>query len=295
MDTTETEMTKTFRIGGKLEVSRMGYGAMRLTGQPGNFGRYPDWEGGKRLLQRAAELGVNFFDTALPYGPGASEQILAEALADRPVVIATKGGVDKPAPGQIVTDGRPATLRAHVDRSLSNLGRETIDLYQLHRVDPAVPLADSVGALAEMRKEGKLRFVGLSNVTLTQYEEARAVTSIESVQNRLNLAERGAMDLVAATARDGAAFIPYGPLGARPMEAGAPLADKTAPLASIARELGIKPGQLALSWLLHTAPNTIVIPATTSIAHLEENVAALGLDLPSDVMKTLEQSHEEDR
>ncbi|MEO0663486.1 MAG: aldo/keto reductase [Planctomycetota bacterium] len=259
----------TFRIGGELEVSRLGYGAMRLTGQPSNFGPYPDWEGGKALLRRAADLGVDFFDTALPYGPGHSERILGETIGDRPVVIATKGGVDKPAPGNIVTDGRPSTLRQHVERSLEALGRETIDLYQLHRVDPATPLEESVGELARLRESGKIRFVGLSNVSLEQYELAKSVTDIDSVQNRFNVAERGALEVVRATARDGAAFIPYGPLGANPMKHGAPLAGPSGALGEIAGELGVPAGQLALAWLLHVSPNTILIPSSTRIVHLE--------------------------
>ncbi len=269
----------TFRIGGELEVSRLGYGAMRLTGQPGNFGPYADWEGGKTLLRRAVELGVDFFDTALPYGPGHSERILAEALGDRGVVIATKGGVDKPAPGNIITDGRPETIRRHVDRSLAALDRDHIDLYQLHRVDPDTPLEDTVGELARLRESGKVRFLGLSNVSLEQYELAKSVTPIESVQNRFNVLERQAMELVRATARDGAAFIPYGPLGASPMKHGAPLADSSSALAEIGRELGVSAGQVALAWLLHVSSNTIVIPATTKVAHLEENVQALAVRL----------------
>ncbi len=139
---------------------------MRLTGQPGNFGPYADWKGGKALLRRAVELGVDFFDTALPYGPRHSERLLAEAVGDRPVVLATKGGVDKPEPGNIVTDGRPETIRQHVERSLSALGRDRIYLYQPHRVDPRVPLAETVGELARLREQGKVRYLGLSNVTL---------------------------------------------------------------------------------------------------------------------------------
>lgn len=282
----------TFRIGGELEVSRLGYGAMRLTGQPSNFGPYPDWEGGVALLRRAVELGVNFFDTALPYGPGHSERILAEAIGDQDVVIATKGGVDKPAPGNIVTDARPATIRQHVDRSLASLNREQIDLYQLHRVDPNTPLEETVGELARLRDAGKIRFIGLSNVSLEQYELAKSVTPIESVQNRFNAAELDSIDLVRATAADGAAFIPYGPLGAHPMKHGAPLAESSSVLGSLAEEIGVLPGQLALAWLLHISPNTIVIPATTKVAHLEQNVEALSIRLDPSHVETLLRTEE---
>jgi len=285
-------ISTSFRIGGELRVSRLGYGAMRLTGQPGNFGPYADWEGGKRLLRRAVELGVDFFDTALPYGPGHSERIIAEAIGDRAVVIATKGGVDKPQPGTIVTDGRPETIRAHVERSLAALGREHIDLYQLHRVDPRVPLVETVGELARLRDSGKIRFVGLSNVSIEQYRLAKTVTSIESVQNRFNVMDRGSIELVRATAADGAAFIPYGPLGANPMKPGAPLARSSSMLGDMAREMGVGSGQLALAWLLHVSPNTIVIPATTKLSHLEENVAALDIQLSADHLGRLQDTAE---
>ncbi|MEM9082100.1 MAG: aldo/keto reductase [Planctomycetota bacterium] len=279
--------TRTFRIGGQLEVSRVGYGAMRLTGQPSNFGPYPEWEDGVSLVRRAVDLGVDFFDTALPYGPGHSERLLAEALSGREAVIATKGGVDKPAPGNIITDGRPATLRNHVDRSLASLKSDRIDLYQLHRVDPDVPLQDSIGELARLRDEGKLRFLGLSNVNIEQYELAKTVTTIESVQNRFNVIERSSEALVRAAASDGAAFIPYGPLGAHPMKHGAPLAQDDGPLAAIAARHGVNAGQIALAWLLHIAPNTIVIPATTKVAHLELNVEAMSVRLSDSDMNTL--------
>ena len=208
------------------------------------------------------------------------------------MVIATKGGVDKPEPGNIITDGRPEVIRQHVERSLSALNRDQIDLYQLHRVDPNTPLEDTLGELARLRESGKIRFVGLSNVSLEQYELAKSVTSIESVQNRFNVAERGAMDLVRATVEDGAAFIPYGPLGANPMKHGAPLAETSSVLGGIAQELGIAPGTLALAWLLHVSPNTIVIPATTKISHLEENVAALSIRLSQAQIERLESGKE---
>lgn len=257
-------MTSTFLLGGELSVCRLGFGAMRLCAQPGNFGRYPDWEAGKRLLRRAVELGINFIDTAHAYGPGWNEELIGEALAPYPagVVIATKGGIEKTAPDKIFPDARPENLRRRCEESLRRLRTERIDLYQLHRPDPNVPLADSVGALAELRRAGKVRHIGLSNVTLAQLDEARAITPIASVQNRYNLAERGDDPLIDACASHGIAYLPWGPLAAKPFAREAPLA-----------------GIPALAWLLKRAPNIIPIPGTTSPAHLEENVAAARVTL----------------
>ncbi|TQV78029.1 aldo/keto reductase [Exilibacterium tricleocarpae] len=254
-----TATKRTFRLGGEREINRLGYGAMRLTGQPANFGPYPQWEAGKALLQRAVELGVNFFDSARAYGPEWADKIIAEALHpyDKQVMIATKGGVDKLAPDQIVTDGRPQTLEAQIDAALSNLKVEQIELFQLHRVDPNVPIEDSVGAIDRARLAGKVRFIGLSNVDREQLDRALTVAPIASIQNRFNQAEQAQSALVDYTATKGIAFIPYGPLGAHPMRQGA----------------GLK-AQQALVWLLKRSPNIIVIPGTTSVAHLEENLAA---------------------
>lgn len=247
---------RTFNLGGAIPVNRLGYGAMRLTGQPGNFGPYVDWEGGKALLQRAVELGVNFFDSARSYGPKWSDKLIAEALHPYPqnVVIATKGGVDKPAAGQILVDGSPHTLKKQIDEALSLLKVEQVDLFQLHRVDPKTPIEESVGALAEAQKAGKIRLIGLCNVDRKQLEKALTVAPITSIQNRFNMAEQEQNDLVDFTASKEIAFIPYGPLGANPMQQGAKL-----------------PPQEALAWLLKRSPNIIVIPGTTSIAHLEAN------------------------
>ncbi len=247
----------TFTIGNDLTVNRLGYGAMRLTGQPGNFGPYPAWDQGIALLRRAADLGVTFFDSAWAYGPEFADRIVGEALEGRDVVLATKGGVDKPEPGRIVTDGSRDALLRQVDRALVNLRRERIDLFQLHRVDPEVPIETSVAALAEARADGRIGHIGLSNVTRAQLDRARAVAPIASVQNRFNMAESEAQALVDYTAENGIAFIPYGPLGANPMKQGATLAPRE-----------------ALAWLLKNSPNVIVIPGTTSIEHLEENWAA---------------------
>lgn len=248
---------RTFTIGGELEVQRLGYGAMRLTGQPGNFGPYEDWDGGVRLLRRAAELGIDFFDSAWAYGPETADRIVGEALGDRPVVIATKGGVDKPEAGRIVVDGSRDTLLRQIDGALTNLKRDRIDLFQLHRVDPQTPIETSVAALAEAQADGRIRHIGLSNVTRSELDRALVVAPIASVQNRFNMAEQADADFVDYTAERGIAFIPYGPLGAKPMQRGARL----------------EPTE-ALAWLLARSPNIVVIPGTTSIAHLEENVTA---------------------
>jgi aryl-alcohol dehydrogenase-like predicted oxidoreductase len=264
----------TFLLGGDLPVNRVGYGAMRLCAQPGNFGRYPDWEGGKRLLRRAVELGVNFIDTAHAYGPGCNEDLIADALAPYPasVVIATKGGIDKTAPDRIFPDGSPASLRRFCDASLRRLRVGRIDLYQLHKPDPNVPFAESVGALAQLRTEGKIRHVGLSNVTLAQVGEARRTVPVASVQNRYNLRERGDDPLIDYCAQHAIAYLPWGPLAAQPFAPQAPLAAVSG----------------ALAWLLRRAPNIIVIPGTTSIAHLEANIAAAQIALSDEAATVLE-------
>ncbi|MDJ0710692.1 MAG: aldo/keto reductase [Woeseiaceae bacterium] len=246
---------RTFALGGEIEIHRLGYGAMRLTGQPGNYGPYEDWNGGIALLRRAADLGVDFFDSAWSYGPETADRIVGEALSDRPVVLATKGGVDKPAPGRIIVDGSRDALHRQIDGALKNFKREQIDLFQLHRVDPVTPIETSIAALAEAQADGRVRHIGVSNVTRDELDRALSVAPIASVQNRFNMAEQGGADLVEYTAEQGIAFIPYGPLGANPMQRGARL----------------DPAQ-ALAWLLSRSPNVVVIPGTTSVTHLEENV-----------------------
>lgn len=255
-----THTNRTFRLGGRLEVGRLGYGAMRLSGQPGNYGRYADWDGGKALLRHAAALGVDFFDSAWAYGPEWVDRLLGEALEGLDVVIATKGGVEKPEPGRIVVDGSRETLLRQVDRSLVNLRRDRIDLFQLHRVDPETPIEVSVAALAEAQADGRIEHIGLSNIDREGLDRALGVAAIASVQNRFNSAETGQSDLVAYTAEKGIAFIPYGPLGANPMQRGAKLEPRS-----------------ALAWLLAYSPNVIVIPGTTSIAHVTENAGAWDL------------------
>ncbi|NMG20407.1 aldo/keto reductase [Brasilonema bromeliae] len=280
-----------FQIAGDLNVNRLGYGAMRLTGQPGNFGPYSDWEGGQKLLRRAVELGINFIDTAEAYGPGFNEELIASALHPYPegVVIATKGGINKPAPDDIRADGRPENLRWGCEASLQRLRVDQIDLYQLHRPDPKVPFAESVGMLATLKSEGKIRHVGLSNVTIAQIEQARRIVPIASVQNRFSITERDGEDVLDYCTKHAIAFIPYGSLGAHPLKQGAPLANAQGILASIANRHGVKPNQIALAWLLHRAPNIILIPGTTTIAHVEENIAAASIKLNTDEIETLNQ------
>jgi len=253
-------MSLTFLLGGDLPVNRVGYGAMRLCAQPGNFGRYPDWEAGKRLLRRAVELGVNFIDTAHAYGPSCNEELIGDALTPYPagVVISTKGGVEKTAADKVFPDGRPENLRRRCEESLRLLRVQRLDLYQLHRPDPNVPFADSVGTIAELRLEGKVRHVGLSNVTVAQIEEARSIVPIASVQNRYNLLERADDPVVDYCAAHGIAYLPWGPLAAKPFAPEAPLGGTRG----------------ALAWLLRRSQNIIVIPGTTSLTHLEENAAA---------------------
>lgn len=264
----------TFRIGGDLPVTRLGYGAMQLTG-PGVWGEPRDRGEAVRVLRRAVELGVDLIDTADSYGPFVSEQIIHEALhpyADG-LVIATKGGLTRSGPDIWEPVGRPEYLRQQLELSLRNLGVERIDLYQLHRIDPQVPIADQLGALAELKQAGKIRHIGLSEVTVAQLEQARTITEIVSVQNLYNLVERQSEDVVNYAEREGIAFIPWFPI------ATGELAKPGGPLDAAAREHGATPAQLALAWLLHRSPVMLPIPGTSSVAHVEENIASAGIRL----------------
>ncbi|MEI6713419.1 MAG: aldo/keto reductase [Verrucomicrobiota bacterium] len=274
-------MDSSFLIGGDLPVTRIGYGAMRLCAQPGNFGRYPDWDGGKELLRRAVELGVRFIDTAYAYGPGCNEELIADALFPYAagVVVTTKGGVEKTAPDQVFPDGKPESLRRFCELSLKRLRVDCIDLYQLHRPDPAVPFQESLGELVRLKGEGKIRHIGLSNVSLEQVRQGQALTPIASVQNRYNFLERADDPVVDYCESQGIAYIPWGPLAAKPFAAGAPLAEKSGPLELVAKRYEVTSGQMALAWLLHRAPNIVLIPGTTSLLHLEENLKAADLKL----------------
>ena len=259
---------------GDLTVHRLGFGAMQLTGR-GVWGEPRDPDEAIRVLRRAVDLGVDFIDTADSYGPDVSERLIRAALHPYPggLVIATKAGLVRPGPDQWRPAGRPEHLRRQCERSLEKLGLTRIDLFQLHRIDPAVPLADQLGELVRLQQEGKIRHIGLSEVTVEQLVEARQHATIVSVQNLYNLFTRTAEPLLARAEADGIAFIPWCPLGS-----GA-LADERSPLQRIARERDVAPSQLALAWLLHRSPVMVPIPGTSSVAHLEQNTAAASIEL----------------
>jgi aryl-alcohol dehydrogenase-like predicted oxidoreductase len=259
---------------GDLTVNRMGLGAMRLTGR-GIWGEPADREAAGQVLRRAVELGVNFLDTANSYGPEVSENLIAETLHPYPedLVIATKGGLTRPGPGEWRRDGRPEALREALEGSLRRLRLERIDIYQLHSVDPMVPLEDQVGTLAELQRDGKIRHIGLSNVDTRQLAQAREVVSVVSVQNRYNLGDRYSESVVEACERQGLAFLPWFPLAV------GELARSTGRLAEVAGTRGATPAQIALAWLLRRSPAMLVIPGTSSPEHLEENVRAAALEL----------------
>ncbi|CAL9376373.1 Pyridoxine 4-dehydrogenase [Streptomyces sp. enrichment culture] len=264
----------TFILGGELEVNRLGYGTMQLTG-PGVWGPFPDQERGVRVLRRAVELGVTLFDTADSYGPGAAEELLHKALYPYPenLVIATKAGLTRPGPGQWRSNGRPEYLRRQAESSLRRLGLERIPLFQLHRIDRAVPFEEQIGVLRELRDEGKIAHVGLSEVGVEDLERARAIVPIASVQNLYNVAQRDSEEVVRYAEANGIAFLPWFPL------ATGQLASPGGPLTRIADRLGASPSQAALAWLLRRSPVVLPIPGTSSVAHLEDNVAAAALEL----------------
>jgi pyridoxine 4-dehydrogenase len=273
----------TFTIGGDLEVRRLGFGAMRITGA-GIWGPPDDPDGARRLLRRVVELGVNLIDTADSYGPEVSENLIAEALHPYPkgLVIATKGGMRRTGPGQWPRDGRPERLKECCEGSLRRLRLERIDLYQLHAPDPRVPLEDSLGALKELQDEGKIRHIGISNVTRDEYERARAVVDVVTVQNRYNLTDRQSESVLEDCEREGIGFIPWFPLAI------GELARPGGPLDGLARSHDATPGQLALAWLLARSPVMVPIPGTSSIEHLEENVAAQAIELDPGEVERLE-------
>jgi len=270
-------------LGGDLIVRRMGYGAMRITGQ-GIWGDPPDRAKAQAVLRRAVELGVNLIDTADSYGPEVSEKIIAEALHPYPpgLVIATKGGLTRSGPGQWHRNGRPEHLRKACEGSLRRLKMERIDLYQLHAVDSAVPMEDSLGELSRLQTEGKIRHIGLSNVSVEQLQRARKLVPIVSVQNRYNLTDRAAEDVLQVCAREGIGFLPWYPVAA------GDLAKPGGPLDRAAKAHAVTPAQVALAWLLLHSPVMLPIPGTSSIAHLEENVAAAALSLDDGEMLALD-------
>lgn len=266
-------------VAGKIElarersVNRLGFGAMRITG-PGIWGEPRDPDEARRVLRRALELGVEFIDTAHSYGPEVSERLIGEALYPYPdeLVVATKSGLQRSGPNAWPPDGRPETIRRDSERSLTLLRRERIDLLQLHRVDPSVPLEESLGAMTALRAEGKVDMIGVSNVSVDELERARAVTDIVSVQNRYSLGDRESEDVLAICERDGIAFLPWYPLGAGSLTRGSEL-DR------VAAAHGATAAQVAIAWLLQRSPAMLPIPGTSSVTHLEENVAAAGLEL----------------
>ena len=272
----------TFTIGGDLPVHRMGYGAMRITGE-GIWGEPDDPDAARALLRRALELGVNLIDTADSYGPQVSERLIAEALHPYPdeLVIATKGGSVRPGPGQWVLNGRPEHLKQACEDSLRRLRLDRIDLYQLHAIDPNVPLAESLGALKELQDQGKVRHIGVSNFNARQLEEARGLVDVVSVQNRYSVSDRGSQDVLDACEANHIAFLPYFPLAA------GRLTRPGGALDAIAKAHDATTGQVALAWLLQSSPNAIPIPGTSSGEHLEENYAAASHELSSEEMETL--------
>jgi pyridoxine 4-dehydrogenase len=280
-----TALSATFAIGGELTVDRLGFGAMQLTGK-GIWGEPDDPDECRRVLQRAIELGVNFIDTANSYGPEVSERLIAEALHPYPddLVIATKAGLERPGPGQWVPNGDPGYLKEQCEGSLRRLRLDCIPLYQLHRIDRKVPVEDQIGAFMELRDQGKIRFIGLSEVTEEQLSRVREMTTVATVQNRYNLADRDAESVLEACERDGIGFIPWFPL------ATGRLAGAGGPLAEIAERHDASPAQLALAWLLHRSPVMLPIPGTSKVDHLEDNMKAAALDLSDEEVATLEEA-----
>jgi len=283
----------TFTIGDDVTVHRFGFGAMRITG-PGIWGPPADRQGARALLRRTVELGINLIDTADSYGPNVSEELIADALHPYPpnLVIATKGGLIRTGPGQWPLDGRPHHLRAALDGSLTRLRVDQIDLYQFHRPDPSVPFEDSVGALAQLRAEGKIRHVGLSNVTLDELARAQQIVPIVTVQNHYNLAKRqsermnmaDSEAMIDLCAQQGIGFIPWAPLSL-----GA-LAEPGSALVQIAQRHAATPNQIVVAWLLQRSSTMLPIPGTSSMQHLEENVAGAAIRLHQDDFDAIDQA-----
>ena len=275
----------TFEIAGELPVHRLGFGAMQLTGR-GVWGEPDDPEECRRVLRRAVELGVDFIDTADSYGPEVSERLIGETLHPYPegLTIATKAGLERSGPGQWHRNGHPDHIRRACEGSLERLKLEAIDLYQLHRIDPQVPVEESLGAMLELREQGKVRHIGISEVSVEELEHARRIGPIATVQNRFNVAEREAEDVLEACEREGIGFIPWFPLNT------GRLAESGGPLERIAERHGAAPAQLALAWLLHRSPAMLPIPGTSSVEHLEQNVGAAGIELSDDEVRELEEA-----
>ncbi|MEP6604469.1 MAG: aldo/keto reductase [Spartobacteria bacterium] len=286
MAATSATARSTFTLGGDLSVNRLGFGAMRLTGE-GIWGWPADRDNARKILRRAVDLGVNFIDTADAYGPEVSELLIAEALHPYPagLVIATKGGLTRPGPGRWVPNGRPEYLTECVEKSLKRLKLERIDLYQLHRIDHKVPVEESLGALKKMQDAGKIRHVGLSEVTVKEIEQAKKVLPIVSIQNEYNISDRKSDAALAYCEKEKLGFIPWSPIGGGRSK----LTKSGNPLDVEAKRHGAASGaQLALAWLLQRSPVMLPIPGTSSLAHLEENVAAAKLQLTPEDWKRIE-------
>jgi pyridoxine 4-dehydrogenase len=287
--TTTTEVNAaasgTFSIGGNMPIHRLGYGAMRITGD-GIWGEPEDRENAKKVLRRAVELGVNFIDTADSYGPAVSERLIGEALSPyaKGVVIATKGGLTRQGPNQWLPVGRPEYLAQQVEMSLRWLKTDHIDLWQLHRIDPKVPVEESLGAIKKLQEQGKIRHVGLSEVKPHEIDRARKVIDIVSVQNQYNIGDRQHEDVVEYCTKHKLAFIPWFPVAA------GKLAKPGGKLDAAAKAHGATVSQLSLAWLLHHSPVILPIPGTSSIQHLEENIAAASVKLTDAEWKEIEQS-----
>jgi aryl-alcohol dehydrogenase-like predicted oxidoreductase len=280
---TTAQLSDTFAIGGDLTVHRLGYGAMQVTG-PGIWGEPEDRPGALAVVRAAIEQGVDFIDTADSYGPQVSEQIIAEAAFPYPdgLVIATKAGLLRTGPGVWPVCGRPEYLTQQVELSLRNLKVDRIDLIQLHRIDPTVPLADQLGAFKDLQDQGKVRHIGLSQVSVAELEEARRIVDVVSVQNLYNLTDRRSQDVLDHATAEGIAFIPWYPI------ATGDLAAPDSPVADIARELDATPSQVALAWLLQKSPVVLPIPGTKSVDHLTENMGAARLTLSDEDMSRLD-------
>ena len=267
-------IAETFKLGGDLEVRRLGFGAMRIVGD-GVWGEPKDAENSKRVLRRAVELGVNLIDTADAYGPDVSERLIGEALAPYPagLVIATKGGLIRQGPGKWAPVGRAEYLIQQVEMSLRLLKTERLELWQLHRIDPKTPVEESLGAVKELRKQGKIRHIGLSEVKVPEIEQARKVVEIVSVQNKYNIGDRAHEDVLEYCEKNGIAFIPWSPVAA------GKLAQPGGVLDEVAKKHEATVSQLSLAWLLHHSPVILPIPGTSSVKHLEENVKAAEVSL----------------
>jgi len=272
-----------FLIANDLRVARLGFGAMRITGT-GVWGPPADRPEAIRVLRRAVELGINFIDTADSYGPGVGEEIIAEALYPYPagLVIATKGGFERPGPNQWVENGKPDRLRSACEGSLRRLRLDRIDLYQLHRIDPKVPAADQFGTLKDLQEQGKIKHIGLSEVSVRQIQNARAIVPIVSVQNRYSVADRGSEDVLEYCEKEKMGFIPWFPLAA------GRVSGADSPISRVAAKVKATPSQLALAWLLARSPVILPIPGTSRVEHLEENVTAAGLKIDASEMQELD-------